>query len=76
YKSSYSVDISQLDHYNDYDELRLLYNCIKHDGKVNRKLSNVNGRWKYKDEIKVENKDIDRLQNGVKNWLNNILDKI
>lgn len=48
-----NIDITKLNGFNEFRELRYLNNCIKHEGYVNSQLKNVNG-WTEKFKIKPE----------------------
>ena len=69
FKEIYSLDIEALSNYQKFDELRLINNCIKHCGIVNKDLSNCNNKWKQGEEIILK-------ENEIRDYFNNIVDFI
>ena len=69
FKEIYSLDIEALSNYQKFDELRLINNCIKHCGIVNKDLSKCNNKWKQGKEIILK-------ENEIRDYFNNIVDFI
>lgn len=47
------IELSSLPYFKDFNILRLLNNCIKHDGYADDNLSKLDSSWKFGEEIKV-----------------------
>ncbi|MXS77947.1 hypothetical protein ABF87_08225 [Nitrosomonas sp. JL21] len=68
-------DITTLNNYNSYDELRLINNCIKHSGKVNKSLASYPG-WIKGNKLDELDMHYHRLKGGVIKFVNEIQDAI
>lgn len=48
------IKLSKNSHFNSLNELRLFNNCIKHDGRISKELSDLNKtKWIIRDKIKI-----------------------
>lgn len=67
-----SRKLENLNNFKSIDELRQLNNCIKHSGKVDKKLSENFPRWKKGNEIKNVSETYERLKPKVPEYLFNL----
>jgi len=76
-KKRFNIDYNSLQDYSKIQELRILNNDIKHEGKVSSDLSLINSRWKAGDEIdnNIYN-DFVRLKEAPFNLLEDLADKL
>jgi hypothetical protein len=64
-------DLTTLQGYGEYDELRCINNCIKHSGKVNKELSVYSG-WYEGDPINEFHPTYQRLKSNVKSFVSEL----
>ncbi len=61
-KNRLSIDITILSGYDELNELRLIKNCLQHDGIVNDELEKANSeRWKKGNEVDTKIADLERF---------------
>lgn len=72
----YEIDLESLSNYEIFNELRLVNNCIKHNGVVNEDLSNVYPNWKKGSEINLSKKQIIDYLNGCIKFFNDFMTMI
>ena len=54
------IDIKTNSHFNKINEIRIINNCIKHNGYPNVELCNINStRWKQSEQIKINKNELD-----------------
>lgn len=77
FKKLFEVNIKGIECFFDFDELRLLNNCLKHGVFVNRKLQGRNPiRWHKGDSIDLTKDDLERLLTKSKEFYKNLLDEL
>lgn len=59
-----------------FNELRLVNNCIKHNGVVDAKLSKINSKWEKGKEINISKKQIIDYLNGCIKFFNALMTMI
>lgn len=59
-----------------FNELRLVNNCIKHNGVVVAKLSKINSKWEKGKEINISKKQIIDYLNGCIKFFNALMTMI
>ena len=65
------IDIEKIEHFNSFDELRIINNCLKHSGKVNKELVKINAdKWILNSDIKNPRECFNRLLNPSLKFLN------
>lgn len=69
----YEIDLESLSNYEIFNELRLVNNCIKHNGVVNEDLSNVNSKWKEGSEKNLSKTQIIDYLNVCIKFFNNLM---
>ena len=73
------LNLGLIENYTDVNELRLLNNCIKHNGKVSRKLSNITRNkprhWIQDDEISIDENIIDRMYKASEKFLLDVIEQ-
>ncbi len=68
-------DIKTLAGYSEFDELRLINNCIKHNGVVDKKLSGYSN-WNEGDKLSKLYFSYNRLKNGVNDFILAVRDQV
>lgn len=77
FKKLFEVNIKGIENFSDFDELRLLNNCLKHGVFVNRKLQGRNpDRWHKGNPIDLTKDDLERLLTKSKEFYKNLLDEL
>lgn len=72
----YEIDLENLGDYKIFNELRVVNNCIKHNGVVNEDLSKINPKWKKGSEINFSKTQIIDYLNGCVRFFNNLMTMI
>lgn len=75
---THNFPITTLENFEYFDELRLINNCIKHSGIVNKQLakSNKNKKWKLGETIILTENDIKVYFNNLADFITDMLSKI
>ena len=68
-------DMREIDNYDQYNELRLINNCIKHSGQVSKQLSEVEG-WNMGEPLQNLGAHYLRLRDPCRDFIINIRKKI
>ena len=76
FESTYHFNITEIQKYNIFNELRLVNNCIKHSGFVDRKLSQYNNKWTKDESIVLTEDDIKFYFNSLADFITDIFSKI
>jgi hypothetical protein len=69
-------EIKGIEGFVDFNELRLINNAIKHEGKVSRQLANEYPSWKYGELFSSLDDAYRRLLPGVKRFVADLVDKL
>lgn len=76
FKLTHNLTITILNEYESFNELRLVNNCIKHSGFVDRKLSQCNNKWIKDESIVLTEDDIKFYFNSLVDFITDIFSKI
>lgn len=74
--SCIASNLREIDGYDSYNELRLINNAIKHDGKTTNDLTNSYPYWASGEELKNLKEAYERLLPGAKVFLRNVVEHI
>lgn len=78
FKEHLEINLAEITDFSKVDEIRLVNNCVKHDGRVSKRLANINSYWKEKkrEEIKVTSEKLEKFIEGKENFFKDLIQKL
>lgn len=78
FKEHLEINLAEITDFSKVDEIRLVNNCVKHDGRVSKRLADINSYWKEKkrEEIKVTSEKLEEFIKGKENFFKDLIQKL